>query len=139
MVAENSDTAARRRRGPGKPFQRGVSGNPGGRPRTIAAMQELAREATPAAVTALIAALDRPGERVAAARELLSRAWGSPVQMLATTTEGPQSILLLHLAAARGEPLRDALAPKHTPAALPLIESKAKGGEQPSLYEPALE
>jgi Family of unknown function (DUF5681) len=37
----------------GKPFQKGQSGNPGGRPKEIAKVKELAREHMPAAINAL--------------------------------------------------------------------------------------
>jgi hypothetical protein len=42
----------------------------------------LARAHTRAALDALRAALDCPGERVDAARELLARAWGQPPQVI---------------------------------------------------------
>ena len=55
-------------------FAPGRSGNPGGRPKTIAAMQELARAHTPEAIASLVTALNSPRERVAAAVALLDRA-----------------------------------------------------------------
>lgn len=67
-------------RGPGKPFPKGRSGNPGGRPRAELDVQELARAHTPDAIAALVAALTSPRERVAAATALLDRAWGRPTQ-----------------------------------------------------------
>jgi hypothetical protein len=83
-MAEISDrTANRRRRGPGQPFPRGVSGNPGGRPKALADVQELARTYTPAAIKALGDALSSPRERVAAATALLDRAWGKPTAHIA--------------------------------------------------------
>ena len=37
----------------GRPFQKGTSGNPGGRPRVLADVQELARERSPEAINIL--------------------------------------------------------------------------------------
>ena len=71
-------------------FKPGQSGNPGGRPRAIVDVQELARTYTPAAIKALGNALNSPRERVAAAQALLDRAWGKPTQPLAgDSSTGP--------------------------------------------------
>src|SRR4051794_10690210 len=63
-----------------RPFARGVSGNPGGRPRSIAKVEELAREHTEAAVATLAAIMTDghapASSRVAAASVLLDRGWG---------------------------------------------------------------
>ena len=64
------------------PFKPGKSGNPGGRPATLAAMQELARTHTEAAIEALVLALADDKQRVAAASVLLDRAWGKPAQAI---------------------------------------------------------
>ena len=61
-------------------FTPGQSGNPGGRPKVLAEVQALAREHTPAAITALAGIVKNTKEpaaaRVAAANSLLDRAWG---------------------------------------------------------------
>jgi hypothetical protein len=71
-------------------FQKGVSGNPGGRPRELGEIKELARAHTSAAIEALksIAVdLKAPAAaRVAASEALLNRAWGRP--SLAISGEG---------------------------------------------------
>jgi len=59
----------------------GRSGNPSGRAKGIEA---LAREHTPAAIAALVKALDNPRERVPAAIALLNRGWGLPRQIVET-------------------------------------------------------
>ena len=63
-------------------FVKGQSGNPGGRPATIGAMQELARSHTDAAIAALVAALGEKATRVAAATVLLDRGWGKAATIL---------------------------------------------------------
>jgi len=66
------------------PWAKGQSGNPGGRPRAIVEVQELARRETAASIAALVRIRDAedtpPAAVVAAATALLDRAWGRPVQ-----------------------------------------------------------
>ncbi len=63
-------------------FQRGKSGNPGGRPKAAHSIQELARTHAPEAIKTLvdIAKKGTPGARVSAAIALLDRAYGKPAQ-----------------------------------------------------------
>ncbi len=67
-------------------FRQGVSGNPGGRPKGIAAK---AREHTDKAVQVLAEALDSKDERVrvTAAEKLLDRGYGKPLTMTADVTK----------------------------------------------------
>lgn len=68
-----------------KSWKPGQSGNPGGRPKGIAAK---AREHTDKAVEVLAAALDDPDPkvRVTAAEKLLDRGYGKPLAMTADVT-----------------------------------------------------
>jgi hypothetical protein len=66
------------------PWAKGQSGNPGGRPRAIVEVQELARRETVASIAALVRIRDAedapPAAVVAAATALLDRGWGKPMQ-----------------------------------------------------------
>src|SRR4030088_2946068 len=81
-LAESSDTSARGRRGSGRPFAKGTSGNPGGRPKEAVHVKELAREHTVAAVKTLAEIMGNTEEpaaaRARAAEALLNRAWATP-------------------------------------------------------------
>src|SRR5262245_44086824 len=68
----------------GKPFQKGQSGNPGGRPKEISEVKELAREHMPAAIDALVSIMNNTkasdAARVSAATALLDRSYGKAPQ-----------------------------------------------------------
>jgi hypothetical protein len=78
---ENSETTVNL-----KPFPKGVSGNPGGRPKGIAAK---AREHTDKALDVLVEGMadEDPRVRVAAAKEVLDRGWGKSLTMTADVTK----------------------------------------------------
>lgn len=66
-------------------FQKGQSGNPGGKPKELKGIQELARKHAPDAIAALVK-VARGGKsesaRVGAAVALLDRGFGRPLQEL---------------------------------------------------------
>ena len=69
----------------GRQFKKGESGNPGGRPKVIAELRELARAHAPDAIKELARlAIKAKSEtaRVAAIRELLDRGYGKVQQMV---------------------------------------------------------
>jgi hypothetical protein len=69
-------------------FQKGQSGNPGGRPKLTEA-QKQAREHTVQAIQTLVAMLENPKQAVAAAVALLDRGWGKPAQEVTGADGGP--------------------------------------------------
>ena len=83
-LAQNSDATAKRARGPGRPFQPGQTGNPGGRPRIANNVREIARQHTDDAIRALVEVVQDKAhpQRVAAANALLDRGYGKPIQQV---------------------------------------------------------
>ena len=101
MSASSPLTAKGRRRGPGRPWQPGTSGNPHGRPPAECDIAAMCRQHGPAAVDMLAAMAGLiPGERaesestrLAAVKELLDRGFGRPTQILGGDDErGPIAI-----------------------------------------------
>ena len=65
-------------------FKKGQSGNPGGRPKVVAEVKELARKHTGKAIETLVSIMANPkaapAARVSAANALLDRGYGRPAQ-----------------------------------------------------------
>lgn len=74
------------------PFVKGQSGNPGGRPKQVLEVIELARKETAASLRTLAEIRDDKKAvapaRVAASTALLDRGWGKPTQMIAGDPNG---------------------------------------------------
>jgi len=67
-------------------WTKGESGNPGGRPKGLGDIREIARKHTDTAIETLVNVLGdpkaNPSARVSAANALLDRGWGRPAQTL---------------------------------------------------------
>jgi len=75
--------------GPGRPFHKGQSGNPNGRPKQYVTVSELARVHGPRAIEVLVEVMNNEkataSARAMAADRILDRAYGKPPQF--TTTD----------------------------------------------------
>lgn len=71
-------------------WQKGQSGNPGGRPREVSDLRELARDHTEGAIRTIISVMNdsnaTASARIAAAVALLDRGYGKPVQQVNQNT-----------------------------------------------------
>ena len=85
----------------GKPFARGISGNPSGRPKVVFEIRDLARQYGPAAIAKLAEmaglAPGMPAEaeavQIAALKELLDRGFGKVTLPISGDASGPPVIV----------------------------------------------
>jgi Family of unknown function (DUF5681) len=94
-VSENNAGALKRRANL-KPFAKGQSGNPGGRPKAEHDVVAIAREKGPDAIRTLaeimLNAKASESARVSAANSLLERGFGKPTQPLSADPDNPLTL-----------------------------------------------
>lgn len=84
-----SVSTGRKRGNPG--WKKGQSGNPGGRPKVVAEVTELARKHCPAAIARLVKIMGKSKDErvvVAACVAILDRGCGKPAQAVSVSGEG---------------------------------------------------
>jgi hypothetical protein len=107
VVAENSQPTDKKR--PWE-FQKGVSGNPAGRPKVEGKIRELARKHAPRAIRTLVKLMRSKNERVAvaAAQALLDRGFGRPFQAVGNPDGSALAPSAVMVGIMNGEPVSDA-------------------------------
>ena len=113
----------------GKPFKKGQSGNPGGRPKVIAEVKELARAHTGEAIQTLVSIMSNakaaPAARVSAANALLDRGYGKPLQHI-TGESGTSYVVRVPEVAKSVEEWEASVKAAARPATLPSDQASSK-------------
>jgi hypothetical protein len=113
--------------GPPTKFKPGQSGNPAGRPPLITDIHAMARQHAPAAIDALVKALNDPDRAIAAAIALLDRGYGRPAQAVFAQVNG--SVLVGGIDAPPRETLEQWLARRRRE--LTVLDSQAEHAPSP--------
>lgn len=83
-MAGNSEGTAKKKRGAGRPFAKGQSGNPSGRPKIPEDIKQAFKDLTPKAIETLQKILDdddaKYADKIKAAEIIMDRGYGKPTQ-----------------------------------------------------------
>lgn len=99
-MTENNGGAAEkvRNRGRGRPFKKGQSGNPGGRPKGDPAVKEMLKAATADAAKLLIDTINNPAakleQRIECAKVVMDRVYGKATQQIEGNLDNKIEIVL---------------------------------------------
>ena len=122
----------------GRPWSKGESGNPNGRPKSPVDIAALAREHGPRCIQVAAELLENPDPRIrlAALVALLDRGFGRPAPAV-MAADNALSLQFQHLVAARA--FSDALHENQETLGPPEIEGDAEPAEPRDLMQPAAE
>lgn len=97
-MAANSEKTEKKKRGNGKPFEKGQSGNPNGRPRIPQEFKELAKTKSLGALNKIIEIMENPEsdkkDVLRASEMIIDRAWGKPTQQIDADVNGNMNITI---------------------------------------------
>lgn len=98
MSSESSGDQPKKKKPPrGRPFAKGVSGNPGGRPGLSEDVKQAARAHTMEALETLANVMRggvKDADRLRAAEVLLNRAWGTPTSSVEMSGPGGEQLVI---------------------------------------------
>ena len=97
-MAANREKTEKKSRGNGKPFAKGKSGNPSGRPKVPQEFKDLAKEKSLDALNKIIEIMENPEsdkkDVLRASEMIIDRAWGKATQQIEADVKGEIAITI---------------------------------------------